>query len=57
MENGTATEVAISGNEGLVGIALFLAVKRRRPRLTSGELGNSGFDHGANDIEAEYPIA
>jgi len=53
MEDGASAEIAISGNEGLVGIALFMGGETTPSRAVVQSAGN-GYRLGANAAKREF---
>ena len=56
MENGASAEIAVVGNEGLVGISLFMGGESTPSRAVVQSAGE-GFRMGAEDIKKEFKRA
>jgi hypothetical protein len=55
MENGSSAEIAVSGNEGLVGISLFMGGNTTPSRAVVQSAGN-GYRLNANALKKEFAL-
>src|SRR5580698_1673328 len=55
MENGSSAEIAITGNEGLVGISLFMGGESTTSRAVVQSAGH-GYRMGGRAIKAEFAL-